>query len=456
MPGLHGSIAVERRSPHDNASIPIETINGLHVQLFLGYILVESVHKMSSTVRVGLLLICDLLREELLKFKSKKTKKRRLWTRKWILRRNTLGASTNLLKELSVEDPKSFYNHLKMNEDMFLYLLKKVFPYIQKENTNMREALPARLKLEIVLRFLATGDSFASLSALYRVPKCTISCFLLDVLEAIYKALENFIKVPSTENEWKKIQNDFNIRWNFLLCCGAIDGKHVLIRNPPNGVSNYFNYKGTYSVVLLAAVDANYCFIYIDVGANGCMNDASIFNNSSLNEAISTNQLHLPKNAVFVADDAFPLRTNILKPYSRIGRLSHKQKIFNYRLSRARRIVENAFGILVSKFRIFEKPISTSLDKTDSIIRATCALHNWLRTTATKYINIGMVDTENLEDGSITSGSWRANQGNQGMIDISRNIGSNNHSKEAAEIRDKYAEYFVGFGAVPWQNQMIY
>jgi len=59
-----------------------------------------------------------------------------------------------------------------------------------------------------------------------------------------------------------------------------------------------------------------------------------------------------------------------------------------------------------------------------------------------------MVDAENLEDGSITSGSWRANQGNQGMIDISRNIGSNNHSREAAAIRDKYVDYFTGLGAI--------
>lgn len=166
---------------------------------------------------------------------------------------------------------------------------------------------------------------------LVKSKKIIFYCFNIKDLRKLF----NF-QVPSTENESKKIQNDFNIRWNFSLCCGVIDGKHVLIRNPPHGTSNYFNYKGTYSVVLLAAVDANYCFIYIDVGANGRMNDASIFNNSSFNEAISTNQLNVPKNAVFVAYDAFPLQTNILKPYSRIGRLSHKQKIFNYRLSRAR------------------------------------------------------------------------------------------------------------------------
>jgi len=135
--------------------------------------------------------------------------------------------------------------------------------------------------------------------------------------------LFNF-QVPSTENEWKKIQNDFNIRWNFPLCCGAIDekkraesysshGKHVLIRNPPHGVSNYFNYKGTYSVVLLAVVDANYCFIYIDVGANGRRNNASIFNNSSFNEAISTNQLNLPKKRSFCGKRCFSVANKYFK-----------------------------------------------------------------------------------------------------------------------------------------------
>lgn len=68
---------------------------------------------------------------------------------------------------------------------------------------------------------------------------------------------------------------------------------------------------------------------------------------------MESNLLNFPKNGVFVADDAFPLKTYILKPYARSTYLSRNPKIFNYRLSRARRIVENAFGILTSKFRIF-------------------------------------------------------------------------------------------------------
>lgn len=262
--------------------------------------------------------------------------------------------------------------------------------------------------------------------------------------------------MPNSEKDWKNVQNEFYTRWNFPFCCGALDGKHILIRNPPHGASEYFNYKGRYSIILLAAVDANYRFIYIDVGANGRKNDASIFNKSSLNEALTANMLNLPENAVFVADDAFPLRTNILKPYSRIAVLSEKQKIFNYRLSRARRIVENAFGILVSRFRIFERPVPVGLDKIDSIVRAACAIHNWLCTTTGNYITSATTDMENLDEGTITPGSWRSQEGPKGLADITKSLGSNNYSRQASEVRDKFADYFIGKGSVSWQNKMIH
>jgi hypothetical protein len=64
-------------------------------------------------------------------------------------------------------------------------------------------------------------------------------------------------------------------------------------------------------------VDANYKFIYIDVGTNGRVNDALAFSKSTFNEALQTNALNLPTEEVFVCDDAFPLRKNIMKPYSK-------------------------------------------------------------------------------------------------------------------------------------------
>lgn len=59
----------------------------------------------------------------------------------------------------------------------------------------MRSALPENLKLQVACRFLATGDSLASLQYLYRVPKCSISKFLPDVFDAIYEALQDYIMV---------------------------------------------------------------------------------------------------------------------------------------------------------------------------------------------------------------------------------------------------------------------
>ncbi|VEN54754.1 unnamed protein product, partial [Callosobruchus maculatus] len=137
---------------------------------------------------------------------------------------------------------------------------------------------------------------------------------------------------------------DYYRLWNFPNCIGAMDGKLVIIRCPGNSGSDYFDYRKNFSIHLFAVVDANYNLIYIDIGTNGRVNDASVFSKSTLNEALASNLLNISEEGVFVADDAFPLRTNILKSYTTRGEFGEKQKIFNYRLSRARRVVENTFG----------------------------------------------------------------------------------------------------------------
>ena len=80
---------------------------------------------------------------------------------------------------------------------------------------------------------------------------------------------------------------------------------------------------------------------------------------------------------VFVGDDAFPMRHNLLKPYSS-SNLERVLLIFNYRLSRARRIIENTFGILAARFRIFRRPILSCQETVENITKACVALHNYL------------------------------------------------------------------------------
>lgn len=123
-------------------------------------------------------------------------------------------------------------------------------------------------------------------------------------------------QVPTTIEEWNLIMEKYHSLWNFPNCCGAMDGKHLVIRCPQNTGSEYYNYKHTFSIILFAIVDADYNFLYVDVGTNGRVNDASVFSKSSINEALEKKILNIPTEGVFVADDAFPLRTDILKPYA--------------------------------------------------------------------------------------------------------------------------------------------
>ncbi|KAG5861687.1 hypothetical protein JTB14_002248, partial [Gonioctena quinquepunctata] len=88
----------------------------------------------------------------------------------------------------------------------------------------------------------------------------------------------------------------------------------------------------TYSIILFAMVDADYCFTYIDVGGNGRASDSGVFRDSTLNIAMENKIIGFPENSLIVGDDAFPLRPDLMKPFSKHG-LSDEETIFSYRLS---------------------------------------------------------------------------------------------------------------------------
>ncbi|KYN35743.1 hypothetical protein ALC56_09943 [Trachymyrmex septentrionalis] len=117
----------------------------------------------------------------------------------------------------------------------------------------------------------------------------------------------------------------------------------------------------------MAACDANYCFTLVDLGAEGRQSDGGIFQRSDIGIAFESNLLNVPPaenilenctlSFVLVGDEAFALKTYMMRPFPR-NSLTYEKKIFTYRLSRARRTIESAFGILASRWRIFRKPIS--------------------------------------------------------------------------------------------------
>ena len=113
------------------------------------------------------------------------------------------------------------------------------------------------MKIAIALRFLATGESYTSLHYQFRTDKATISKFILPVCRAIKQEfLQEYLTCPTTPEEWQQLETEFRLRWNVPHAIGALDGKHVTIRKPPKSGSLYHNYKGFFSIVLLALVDA--------------------------------------------------------------------------------------------------------------------------------------------------------------------------------------------------------
>ena len=259
----------------------------------------------------------------------------------------------------------------------------------------------------------------------YRIHRSTISQFIPDVCKAIYQVLApDYMKIPSDKEELEKIIDQTNSRWQFSNCYATTDGKHVGIICPPHSGSEFYNYKGFYSIALLAFVDYDYKFLIAEVGCQGKTSDGEVYRNSSFYSALKENKLNLPDPQplpqssdpywefhqdndeipiVFVGDDAFPLSEHCMKPYG-LKNASDMERVFDYRLSRFRRISENGFGTWSNRFRLFSTRALLTPDKAVIAIMASLALHDMLRTKSSEsYTPTGFVNFE-IPNGNVFQG----------------------------------------------------
>lgn len=149
-------------------------------------------------------------------------------------------------------------------------------------------------------------------------------------------------------------------------------------------------------------------------------------------------------NYVFVGDEAFTLRPNFLKPFSHKD-LTPELRIFNYRISIARRFVENVFGILANRFCVYKTDINLNVDTIDKVVRATCVLHNFLRRKSNQYNCSGALDVESCDLGYSTD-----TQRDLQELQVSTNAG--HQSNIAKRVRNTFVDYFNNEGSVSWQN----
>ncbi|XP_029163349.1 protein ALP1-like [Nylanderia fulva] len=356
-----------------------------------------------------------------------------------------------------------------MNVERFEYLLSLIGPLLKKRK--MYTTLLPSQRLAITLRFLAAGDSQGTLSFSYRCGKSTISQILAETTRALVSVLKNaFVKPPANEAEWREVAAGFWEEWQFPHCVGAIDGKHIQMQAPQASQSIYFNYKKTFSIVLLAVCDAYYNFIMLDVGAEGSQSDGGIFQSSEMGRRLNDGSINLPNSSnlpetdidmpyFLVGDAAFPLKSYLMKPYGERN-ISHDKSVYNFRLSRARRVIENAFGILAARWRVFRRPIISKEDNVESIIECTICLHNFILKTGNKKLNLeycppSFVDQE-LPTGELIEGEWHdVVSGENGAIINGPRMGARNAALGILKQRDALKEFVNGPGVMRHQDTIV-
>jgi len=431
-------------------------------------LMLETIYQLDNELAYYDVLIGRLLQRRFHQRTRRTTRRlatRSVWVREWFLDRPEHGQFRFLMDKLQLYDVAAFKNFTRMEPPFFLHLLEMLRPKIERLDTNYRAAICAGTRLALTLRFYATGESYISLRYNWLVAHNTISKIVRQVSKAIievYGVTQHVLMPPIETEGWLKIAKKFSDRWNFHNTLGALDGKHVAIRKPRNSGSLYYNYKGFFSIIMLALVDGDYKFIWVDAGTNGSSSDAQIFNTCELKEMVESDLLGIPPAQpfpggdtdvpfFFIADDAFALKPWLMKPYSKRD-MSPEEIAFNYRLSRGRRIVENAFGILVNRFGCLMTTMRVKPETATDIVLSCCCLHNLLRDAYS--IPRGIVDEEdanhNLVPGQYRRESDLAAAGQNG--DSGRNTGS----AAAKAQRDYMKDYYNSdIGKVEWQDRAV-
>ncbi|XP_040075461.2 uncharacterized protein LOC115327576 [Ixodes scapularis] len=343
--------------------------------------------------------------------------KRRMWVKPYLRRHREQGCYANLMRELALEDAEAFRSWIRMDTGTFEELLRKVRPLIEKQDTSFREAIPAGERLAITLRYLATGETFASMGFQFRRGHNTISKIVRDVCVAIYEVLApDYIKVPSTPGEWEQVARGFEEIWQFPHCLGALDGKHVTIS---------------------------------DLRARIGRGIAEFPKAAQLPNSTKTAPF------VIVGDEGFGMKPYLMRPFP-ASELEDAERIFNYRLSRGRRIVENGFGILRNRFQVYGAPLRHKPDRAVKVVKATIALHNYLRTkngTRARYTPPDSLDVEDVLTVTVRQGSWRKGVNDKAVFPLER-IGGR-QPDDAKAVREVFRDYFMNEGQVSWQWKVL-
>ncbi|CAL9692929.1 unnamed protein product [Knipowitschia caucasica] len=389
-----------------------------------------------------------------------------------------------VLEQLLVED-SSFSSLIGLSRCQFEEVLRLVGEKLTLQDTNYRKSIPAATRLCIGLRFLRSGQHFHAVAETFRVALSSVCKIVPQVVAVLCSDLQGELCPPSSQL-WTTTEEEFRRRWDFPLCCGALDGRQVLLRSPPCSGSQ------SSSVVILAVVDARGRFLQVEVGGLGRVSDEGLLESSMLGQALCENRLLLPPPAtlpggahrglqphVFVADDSFTLRSNIMRPFTgQAKRQGPRRRVFNLRLTRALCPANTAFNRLAKHWGLFQRTLDVRPESAQMCVRATCLLHNlllrgegeeedeglpgvdsmkWAEPMGEEELTKLAADTKEDHVGgasaSVGVSSDRCSSLSAGCLRRLERGWAHRASKEALRVRDTLAAHFCEEGSVSWQQE---
>lgn len=372
------------------------------------------------------------------------SRQKRLWIHPVIRMKQEKGHFAMLYADLR-RSPEKFQDFIQMSTSAFDGLLDLLRPLLTMQQTLLRRCISPEQRLLITLRFLSTGETYSSLHQLFHVGKSTISGIVRTTCELIYQNLCSTVMPTPTQETWLQVAEGFESATSFPNCIGSVDGKHLRVHQPPHSGSKSFNNKKYFSVVLMAVADTKYRFLAIDVGAYDSEGDARVMEASQIKQKMLHDEGSLPPPRplpgmtepmpfVMASDEAFSVTPCQLRPFPRKG-LDTRRRVFNYRLSRARRYIECTFGILIKKWKICGSSIQLDVATVDAVVKACCILHNYVL----DHDGPG-VDAESSLPSLGTAINWQTSLPDDSGLDV----------------RDLFADYFMTpEGSVPWQMACV-
>lgn len=283
-----------------------------------------------------------------------------------------------------VYNDELWYANFRVTKGTFAFILGKLEQDIAHQNTRLRESVSAKQCLAVTLYYLASTAEYRTIGNLFGVSRSFVCQCIQEVCKAIAKRFPKVINFPKGDDLLQVIRG-YEDKCGFPMCAGAIDGTHIPILAPNKNHNDYVNRKGFHSVLMQAVVDCNYLFRDVVIGWPGSVHDAQVFSNSTIFEKGNENSLFpddltreicgVDVPAVIIADAAYPLLPWLLKGYP-MNEATRSQRLFNYRLARARMTVENTFGRWKGRYIGFTKRVDMDITALVHVILASCILHN--------------------------------------------------------------------------------